>query len=304
MYIFYEFKFIVLIVIYSQASNGNDLSALQKRQTEIIKQLEQLRLKLNEMQKKLGANAPSAKTTQKKPATAVVIKPIDVSLETNKKCNKKNQNLNAKLPYKLQEKNLHDIVIHVNPVNIPYSFAALQILWTDRLNLLIECYTHSSVKELPAQNQVFVKRISSFKPNAQVPTLNVSLIWKQTATVDLVCAPGTFIPISGEPNILRYLIRIGPSEFGYLNSIHANLEIDALFDLAYELVLASAKDHRSSILKRLSQRLNTQRSFGGDSTNVSDIVVYSTLKQLNLPAKELPANVKTWFDQNKNLIQV
>lgn len=205
----------------------------------------------------------------------------------------------------MQEKNLHDIVIHVNPANIPYSFAGLQNMWTDRLNLVIECYTHSSVPQLPVENQAFMKRISSFKPNPKVPTLNVSLIWKQTATTDLVCAPGTFIPISGEPNILRYLIRIGPSEFGYVTSIQANLEIDVLFDLTYELVLAaSKKDHRSAILKRLSQRLSTQKAFGGDSTNVSDIAIFSTLKQLNLAAKELPANVKTWFEQNKTLIQV
>lgn len=203
-----------------------------------------------------------------------------------------------------QEKNLHDIVIHVNPKNIPYSLAALQQLWTNRLNLVIECYTHSSIKELPAQNREFANRLNLFQSNVNVPTLNVSLIWKQTATMDLVCAPGTFIPISGEPNILRYLIRIGPSEFGYVNSIQMNLEIDALFDLTYELVLASAKDHRSAILKRLSQRLNTQRAFGGDSSNVSDIAIYSILKQLNFSAKELPANVKTWFDQNKTLIPV
>lgn len=196
-------------------------------------------------------------------------------------------------------------MIHVNPANVPYSFAGLQKLWTDRLNLVIECYTHSSVPQLPVENQDFVKRLNLFKPNPEVPTLNVSLIWKQTPTTDLVCAPGTFIPISGEPNILRYLIRIGPSEFGYVQSIQANLEIDALFDLTYELVLASSKkDHRSSILKRLSQRLNTQKAFGGDATNVSDIAVFSTLKQLNLAAKELPANVKTWFEQNKTLIQV
>lgn len=199
------------------------------------------------------------------------------------------------------------MVIHVNPVNIPFSFLGLQTLWTNRLNLVIECYIHSSVKEFPAQNQAFVKRASAFKTNSTVPTLNVSLIWKDTPTTDLVCAPGTFIPISGEANILRYLLRIGPSEFGYIGagSIQAQMEIDALFDLVHELVLASAKkDHRSSILKRLSQRLHTQTAFGGDSTNVSDIAVFSTLKQLNLTAKELPANVKTWYDRNSTLIQV
>lgn len=206
----------------------------------------------------------------------------------------------------MQEKYLQDIVIHVNPANVPYSLLGLQTLWTNLLNLVIECYTHSSVKELLAQNQAFVKRIAAFKPNANVPTLNLSLIWKDTPTTNLVCAPGTFIPILGEANILRYLLRIKPSEFGYLGagSIQAQMEIDAIFDLVHELISASAKDHRASILKRISQRLNTQTAFGGDVTNISDIAILSTLKQLNLVAKKLPANVKNWYDRNKTLIPV
>lgn len=203
-----------------------------------------------------------------------------------------------------QEKHLQDIVIHVNPVNVPYSLLGLQKLWTDRLNLVIECYTHSSVPELPQQNQAFVARLNTFKPTPNIPSLNLALIWKQTPTTNLVCAPGTFIPITGESNILRYLIRIGPSEFGYGNSIQANLEIDAIFDLTYELVMATARDHRLSILKRLSQRLHKQKAFGGDSPNVSDLLVFSTLKQLHLSGKELPANLKSWLELNNSLIQV
>lgn len=195
-------------------------------------------------------------------------------------------------------------MVHVNPSNIPYSLLGLQKLWTDRLNLVIECYTHSSVRVLPAENQQFAKQLSSFNANPKHPSLKLALIWKEGATTNLVCAPGTFIPISGEANILRYLIRIGPSEFGYLNSIQINLEIDALFDLVHELISTTAKDHRLAILKRLSQRLNTKTAFGGDSTNVSDIAVFSTLKQLHLTAKELPANVKSWFERNKTLIVV
>lgn len=201
---------------------------------------------------------------------------------------------------------MQDLVIHVNPANVPFSLLALQTLWTDRLNLVIECYTHSTVKELPTQNQAFVKRLAAFKTNPNVPTLNLSLIWKDTPTTNLVCAPGTFVPITGEANILRYLLRVGPSELGYIGagSIQAQMEIDAVLDLVHELVSASAKEHRSSILKRISQRLNTQTAFGGDSTNAGDIAVFSTLKQLNLTTKELPANVKTWYDRNKTLIQV
>lgn len=206
-------------------------------------------------------------------------------------------------------KHLQDIVIHVNPANIPYSLLGLRKLWAGRLSVVIQCYTHSSVAELPQQNQAFVNELNALNPprspaTSDVPSLNVSLIWKQTPTTDLVCAPGTFIPITGESNILRYLMRIGPSEFGYGNSIQANLETDAIFDLTYELVMATARDHRSSILKRLSQRLHTQNAFGGDSTNVSDLAVFSTLKQLHLGGKDLPTNLKSWFDLNKSLIQV
>lgn len=66
-----------------QTSNGKDLIALQARQTEIIKQLEQLRLKLNEMQTKLGVNECSLQKAQKVQNVqkkAPVIKPIDVCL--------------------------------------------------------------------------------------------------------------------------------------------------------------------------------------------------------------------------------
>lgn len=69
--------------MFVQASNGNDLCALQKRQTAIIKQLEQLRLKLNDMQTKLGVSdiksVTASKTTVQKQRAAPVAKPIDVS---------------------------------------------------------------------------------------------------------------------------------------------------------------------------------------------------------------------------------
>lgn len=197
-------------------------------------------------------------------------------------------------------------MIHVNPANVPFSLLGLQTLWTDRLNLAVAFFTHSSVKELPAQNKAFEKRLTSTKLDEKIPTLNLSLIWKETPATELVCAPGTFVPITGEANILRYLIRIGPPEFGYIGagSIQAQMEIDVLLDLTHELIVATAKDHRLAVLKRISQRLNTQTAFGGSSTNVSDIAVFSTIKQLNLTGKELPANVNTWLQRNKSLIQV
>lgn len=73
-----------MLVLVFQGSNSKDVIALQKRQSEIIKQLEQLRLKLNEMQSKLalsgGVSAQTKPTASA--AAAAVIKPIDVSCWT------------------------------------------------------------------------------------------------------------------------------------------------------------------------------------------------------------------------------
>lgn len=297
-----------------QASNDSDLAALKTRQTEIVKTLEKLRLRLNDMQKKLGSTAIASKQQSKATATATAstntakaapARPIDVRLR------KFSIFCCSWLKFLvffsiLQTKNLQELVIHVNPANIPYSLLGLQSLWTNRLNLVIECYTHSSVVTLPPQNREFVTRVGLRKPNESIPTLRITLIWKETNSTQLVGAAGTFIPICGEPNIVRYLIRIGPSEFGYNDetSIAANLEIDAVFDLVHELLSTTTKDRRSAILKRISQRLGTKASFGGHSTNVSDIAVLSVLKQLNLNGKELPANIKSWQDKNKTAIAV
>lgn len=61
-------------ILLSQASTDGDLLTLKKRQ--VVKQLELLRLKLNEMEKKLGVSAvaPSQKSTSKPAA----VRPIDV----------------------------------------------------------------------------------------------------------------------------------------------------------------------------------------------------------------------------------
>lgn len=70
------------------------MAALQTRQTEIIKQLEQLRLKLNDMQTKLGASESTAQKetkVQKVQKKVPVIKPIEVS-RTNEIAANKIQN--------------------------------------------------------------------------------------------------------------------------------------------------------------------------------------------------------------------
>lgn len=185
---------------------------------------------------------------------------------------------------------------------IPYSLLAIQKLWANRLNLVVEFFTHSSILELTLEHNSFASALASFKANPNVPTLKVSLIWKEISNLVLVGLPGTFIPITGEANILRYLMRIGPNEFGY-SDVRTNLEVDSVFDLLYELSLTASKDHRASILKRISQRLAKKSTFANKTPNVCDIGVASIIKQSVKNDSELPANIKTWYTTNKTLVE-
>lgn len=200
-----------------------------------------------------------------------------------------------------QAKHLSSIVLHVPPTKIPFSLLGIQRLWANRLNLIVDFFTHSTILELTPAHKAFANALTSFKVNANVPTLNVSIIWKDTLNTSLVGLPGTFIPITGEVNVLRYLMRVGPNEFGYSN-VKNNLEVDTVFDLLYELALTSSKDHRSSILKRLSQRLAKKSSFAVGLPNVCDIGVLSIVKQSIKNDGELPANIKVWYQASQQIL--
>lgn len=200
-----------------------------------------------------------------------------------------------------QAKHLSSIVLHVPPTKIPFSLLGIQRLWANRLNLVVEFFTHSTVLELTPTHKAFAAALTSFQANASAPTLNVSLIWKETPNTALVGLPGTFIPITGEVNVLRYLMRVGPNEFGYADLQH-NLEVDSVFDLLYELSLTSSKDHRGSILKRLSQRLAKKPAFARALPNVCDIGALSVVKQSIKGDAELPANIKAWYHSGQRIL--
>lgn len=67
-----------------QATNAHDLSDIQSRQSDLVKQLEVLRLKLNEMQKKLGDSPAAIRAESTTPSTIkpAAIRPIDVCTAT------------------------------------------------------------------------------------------------------------------------------------------------------------------------------------------------------------------------------
>lgn len=188
-------------------------------------------------------------------------------------------------------KYLQDVVINAHPKNIPFSLVALQKVWQHRLNLNIKCYTHSTVAALPDQNQHFAKQLNSIPVNPQLPTLNISLIWKEVGPTELICAPATFVTIVGESNVLRYLSRVGPKEFN-----DDSFDTDAVLDLCHQLFIfdKNAKNERLPVLRALSVKLGERNYFGGENFAISDIMVSSAFRQMVVSSKDIAPNLSTW----------
>lgn len=186
------------------------------------------------------------------------------------------------------------MVVNVNPKNIPYSLATLQTLWRNRLNIVVQCYVHSTVAEVSSSAKEFANSIQQAKSNSALPTLNVSLIWKDVAVTELQCAPTTFIPIFGEVNILRYLSRVGPNEYGYEHSIVGAAEIDSILDVCHQLTTASVHKERQAILKKFNVKLGQTDYFNGRTLGIVDVAFHSAIQQLNITAKDLTPTLIKW----------
>jgi len=258
-------------VDHDGAQNNGDLQELQQRQVTILEQLKELKSKLVSMHKQLGICSKPAQV-----AAAPKQAPVKLELKP------------------IQIKYLQEVVVNANPKNIPYSLATLQTLWSNRLNIVVQCYVHSTIAEISASAKEFATSIQQTKSNSTLPTLNVSLIWKDVTVTELQCAPTTFIPIFGEVNILRYLSRVGPNEYGYENSIVQAAEIDGILDACHQLITVSAQKERLAILKKLHVKLGQSEYFNGALLGVVDVALHSAVKQLNLSAKDLTPPLVNW----------
>lgn len=275
--------------LHLQTSNDSALDVLQSRQSAIIEQLKDLKEKLALMHKQLGVNATNAN--------------VPAAPAQNVSSSKKSSAGNGGELKPINAKYLQDVIVNVHPKNIPFSLLALQKIWQNRLNLIVKCYTHSSVTALPDQNQYFAKQLTKLTPNCDLPALNVSLIWKEIANTELICVPSSFIPILGEVNAVRYFSRVGPKEFGYVDAdLIQSLEIDSVLDLCHQLFAAgnNAKE-RLTVLRLLGSKLGNRRFFGGDAFAVSDIAISSAFKQMTVSSKDIAPNLNTWVKQASTL---
>lgn len=174
-------------------------------------------------------------------------------------------------------------------------------LWKGRLNLQADVYTHSTVTDSEFSNEArdFTQKVSVAVDNNSLPTLKVVIIWKAVDTTQMLTSLSKFVPVYGEVNILRFLNRVGPSEYSYeVNNNIANLN-DIVLDICYQLSKKHSAKERQYFMQLLNQRLGKNQFFNNSTLmSISDIAVSSILKKLyanNL--NELPANLSTWLQK-------
>lgn len=243
-----------------------EIQALAVKQEKILKQLAELREQLVSMRTDLklcskpaqpsAAQATSSKPAQSKPQTKK-IEPINHS-------------------------HLQDFVVNASPENIPYGLLALKKLWIDRLNLQVECFTHSTIPQLTEEARNFQNAITSFEPKLEnLPRIKVTLIWKNVGTyTEMITSPTAYVPICGEVNILRFLSRCGPSEFNYERNNDDVAEVDSILDTCYLLINKQNLKDKKQVLKTLSSKLGKTPCFGGAELSLCDIAATSAIKQL------------------------
>lgn len=173
-------------------------------------------------------------------------------------------------------------------------------LWKGRLNLQANVYTHSTVKESDFSKLAkdFSEKVSAPVESNNLPTLKIVIIWKDVDTTQMQTSPVN-VPVYGEVNIVRFLNRVGPSEFWYETDNHFAALNDSILDVCYQLSKKLSVKERQTFVSVLSQRLGKGQFYNDSSSlSVADVAVSSTLKKvfLNNP-KEMPANLSSYLQK-------
>ncbi|XP_058835449.1 probable aminoacyl tRNA synthase complex-interacting multifunctional protein 2 isoform X2 [Topomyia yanbarensis] len=243
-----------------------ELQALVAKQEKVLMQLFELRQKIDLMRTDLkmcrkppqiSSSALTNSTSKPEPKQQTrTIEPINVS-------------------------DLQDFVVNASSENIPYGLLALKKLWISRLNLHVECFTHSTILKLSEEALNFQNIITNLEPTKEnLPCIKVTLIWKNVGTyTEMITSPTAYVPICGEVNILRFLSRCGPSEFNYERQPDVT-EADSILDACYMLINKQNIKDKKQILKTLSSKLGKTASFGGENISLCDIAATSAIKQV------------------------
>lgn len=160
-------------------------------------------------------------------------------------------------------------------------------------------YSHSTISKISQEATEFQKNIEETTAAPNLPSIDITLIWKNCEHTEMISSPTMYVPIYGEVNIVRYLGRVGPEEYNYENSPLCN-EIDAIMDICYQLLRCTTNKSRVALLRSLSNYLQQQKYFGGDVMSVADIAVCSTLRRIpQVSSKDLTNDLNQWHKTAK-----
>lgn len=112
--------------------------------------------------------------------------------------------------------------------------------------------------------------------------------------MEMITSPTLYVPIYGEVNIIRFLARVGPSEFNYDNESNS-FETDAILDTCYLLVKSVNTKERQTLLRVLNTRLGKSDFYGDGTISIGDIAVSSSLKQIPATLKDLTPPMAKWL---------
>lgn len=188
----------------------------------------------------------------------------------------------------LQENGVvRDIVVNANPENPPYSLLLINKLWPESLNLNVNCYTHSSVKERPT-NLGYFENIQAENPDAV--ELKVTLVWKNVSSdCEFIVSPLNQCGIRGEVNLLRFLHRCMQPK----NDIIEETKLDTILDTCHRLTHSRTVREKQAMIRSLNAALGKSDWLGGEAMNVADIAAWSAVS--NCKDMELTKNMSKWM---------
>lgn len=113
--------------------------------------------------------------------------------------------------------------------------------------------------------------------------------------MELITSSSLNMPIHGEPNILRYLSRIGPSNWNY--ETKNATELDSALDICYLLSRARTKTERQSLLQTLNGKLGkSQWLCNNNKMTIADVAAHSVIKQVTNTA-DINVNLTKWMQR-------
>lgn len=87
---------------------------------------------------------------------------------------------------RINMKNLKDeLIVNVNPASIPYSILGLKKLWSGRLDINVQFYTHSTIIQLPEKAREFENKIKDLSSTSNLPALKLIVIWKNSKCLNV-----------------------------------------------------------------------------------------------------------------------